>query len=257
MTVPPDRRRPTKTDDFAIIAVMLLVDAGLDFFQERRILDVLRARTSTLWSRWSRASSEKRSHFQQMLIRIGHVLILTSALFVGMVVVVSLFRHEPPLDIARFALVLTVAATPVAPPAVLSATMAVSAPNLARHQAIASRLTAIEEFAGIVVLRSDKTGTLTRNETRSATPFVLQGRDGREMFLVAAHASKARNRDPIARPIFDHITNTWPDLPWQARPCHGRAFDLAGRVVRNAPAPTNLEMPDYRFTSPDSIVIGT
>ncbi|HET7774250.1 MAG TPA: ubiquinol-cytochrome c reductase iron-sulfur subunit [Burkholderiaceae bacterium] len=39
-------------------------------------------------------------------------------------------------------------------------------------------------------------------------------------------------------------------------PCHGSRFDLAGRVVKNVPAPTNLEVPMYRFTSDKKIVIG-
>lgn len=39
-------------------------------------------------------------------------------------------------------------------------------------------------------------------------------------------------------------------------PCHGSRFDLAGRVVKNVPAPTNLDIPDYRFTSPGSVRIG-
>jgi H+-transporting ATPase len=63
-----------------------------------------------------------------------------------LIVMVSLFRHENMLEIARFALVLSVAAIPVALPAILSVTMAVGAMNLARRQAIAngSRKTSIE-----------------------------------------------------------------------------------------------------------------
>lgn len=39
-------------------------------------------------------------------------------------------------------------------------------------------------------------------------------------------------------------------------PCHGSRFDLAGRVVKNVPAPTNLDVPDYRFTSTTGLRIG-
>ena len=39
-------------------------------------------------------------------------------------------------------------------------------------------------------------------------------------------------------------------------PCHGSKFDLAGRVYKNVPAPTNLEIPPYRFNSALSIVVG-
>ncbi len=39
-------------------------------------------------------------------------------------------------------------------------------------------------------------------------------------------------------------------------PCHGSRFDLAGRVFSNVPAPTNLEVPPYRFENDNIIVIG-
>ena len=39
-------------------------------------------------------------------------------------------------------------------------------------------------------------------------------------------------------------------------PCHGSRFDLAGRVFNNVPAPTNLEVPPYRFENDDIIVVG-
>ena len=39
-------------------------------------------------------------------------------------------------------------------------------------------------------------------------------------------------------------------------PCHGSKFDLAGRVWRNVPAPTNLEVPPYSFLSDSRIIIG-
>ena len=39
-------------------------------------------------------------------------------------------------------------------------------------------------------------------------------------------------------------------------PCHGSSFDLAGRVYRNVPAPTNLEVPPYSFLSDDRVLIG-
>jgi len=39
-------------------------------------------------------------------------------------------------------------------------------------------------------------------------------------------------------------------------PCHGSTFDGAGRVYKNKPAPTNLEIPPYRFASDSRILIG-
>ncbi|NCF51432.1 ubiquinol-cytochrome c reductase iron-sulfur subunit [Gammaproteobacteria bacterium] len=39
-------------------------------------------------------------------------------------------------------------------------------------------------------------------------------------------------------------------------PCHGSKFDLAGRVFKGVPAPTNLRVPPHRFVSDDLILIG-
>ena len=49
------------------------------------------------------------------------------------------------------------------------------------------------------------------------------------------------------------------DSDWQGGffcPCHGSKFDLAGRVFKNVPAPTNLEVPPHRFLSDSRVEIG-
>ena len=163
----------------------------------------------------SRASLEERSHFQKMVIQIGNFLIFVTLFLVALIVMVALFRGDAPLEILRFALVLTVSAIPVALPAVLSVTMAVGAMNLARRQAIVSKLTAIEELAGVDVFCSDKTGTLTKNRMQVAEPVVLDGHDERELFLYALLASRPENRDPIELPLFDYAERRFPDLDWR------------------------------------------
>jgi H+-transporting ATPase len=164
----------------------------------------------------AKASLEQHSHFQQMVIRIGNFLILITIALVILIIMVSLFRHENLLEIVRFALVLTVAAIPVALPAVLSVTLAVGALNLARRRAIVSRLTAIEELAGVDVFCSDKTGTLTKNEMHVADPVVRNGFDEQSLFLIGALASKPENRDPIELPIFRYIDEHFPNLDWKS-----------------------------------------
>ena len=163
----------------------------------------------------AKASIEERSHFQKMVIRIGDFLILITVALIVLIIMVSLFRHEAFLEIARFALVLTVASIPVALPAVLSVTMAVGAMNLARRRAIVSKLTAIEELAGVDVFCSDKTGTLTKNKMQVAEPVVMPGHDERELFQVAALASKPENNDPIELPIFEYTDAHYPDADWK------------------------------------------
>ena len=164
----------------------------------------------------AKAQLEERSHFQRMVIQIGNFLILVTVALVFLILMVALFRHENMLEIARFALVLAVAAIPVALPAVLSVTMAVGALNLARRQAIVSRLTAIEELAGVDVFCSDKTGTLTKNEMQVADPVVRHGYSESDLFLMAALCSRVENRDPIELPLFHYIDEHFPALDWQS-----------------------------------------
>jgi len=160
------------------------------------------------------AQLEERSHFQKMVIQIGDFLILLTIILVVLVIFVGLFRHESFFEIVRFSLVLAVASIPVALPAVLSVTLAVGALNLARRGAIVSKLTAIEELAGVDVFCSDKTGTLTKNEMRVANPILFDGHDEEEMFLLAALASKVENEDPIEVPIYHYIEAHLPSLDW-------------------------------------------
>ena len=137
------------------------------------------------------------SHFQRAVLKIGDYLILVAGALVALILVVALFRGDPMLQTLEFALVLTVAAIPVAMPTVLSVTMAVGARILARKQAIVSRLVAIEELAGMDLLCSDKTGTLTQNRLTLDRPFTLPGVSNDQIILCAALASRAEDQDPI------------------------------------------------------------
>ncbi|MFX0065871.1 MAG: HAD-IC family P-type ATPase, partial [Candidatus Hermodarchaeota archaeon] len=105
-----------------------------------------------------------QSHFQKAIMKIGNFLIVFAAVLVVLVLIVAILRQTSLLETLQFALVLTVASIPVALPAVLSVTMAVGALALAKKEAIVSKLVSIEELAGVDILCSDKTGTITKNE---------------------------------------------------------------------------------------------
>ncbi len=137
------------------------------------------------------------SHFQRAVLRIGDYLIVLSLALIAILVLVQLARGTPALELVQFALILTVAAIPVAMPAVLSVTMAIGARALARLGAIVTRLEAIEEMAGVDVLCSDKTGTLTRNELTLGEPIVFAAADAAEVVRIAALTARADNRDAI------------------------------------------------------------
>ncbi len=142
-------------------------------------------------------SAHTVSHFQQAVLKIGNYLIVVALVLVVLVLMVALFRGDPWLTTLRFVLVLTVASIPVAMPTVLSVTMAVGAQKLAKKEAIVSRLAAIEEIAGIDILCSDKTGTLTLNQLTLGEPFCVENTSPKSLILSAALASRDEDRDPI------------------------------------------------------------
>jgi H+-transporting ATPase len=137
------------------------------------------------------------SHYQKAVLRIGHFLILMTLALVSLILLVAMFRHTPMLETVTFALILTVAAIPVALPAVLSVTMAVGSVKLARLNAIVSRLVSIEEMAGMDILCSDKTGTLTQNRLEVGDPVVFSSGSPDDILRFAALASKQGSRDAI------------------------------------------------------------
>jgi H+-transporting ATPase len=144
------------------------------------------------------AEKEERSHFQQMVIRIGDFLIAITVVLVLIIIAVGIARGQDVVELIRYALVLTVAAIPVALPAVLSVTMAVGAVNLAKQQAIVSRLVAIEELAGIDILCSDKTGTLTRG-AMTLTDVITD--EDEQLFLTLAGSVEAASEHPIGKAV--------------------------------------------------------
>lgn len=155
--------------------------------------------SNTYFGRTARlvGAAQTRSHFQQAVLRIGNFLILTTLALVALVLLVALFRGDPLIDTLLFALILTVAAIPVALPAVMSVTLAVGASALARMQAIVSRLVAIEELAGMDVLCTDKTGTLTKNALTLGESVLVSAEDARDLVVTAALACDADSPDAI------------------------------------------------------------
>ncbi len=148
------------------------------------------------------------SHFQKAVLKIGDYLIVIAVVLVVLILAVALFRGDKMMTTLQFALVLTVAAIPVAMPAVLSVTMAVGARVLAAKQAIVSRLASIEELAGMDVLCSDKTGTLTQNKLTLGEPFTVLGVTVDEVILGGALASRAENKDPIDLAVLAGVKKT-------------------------------------------------
>ena len=137
------------------------------------------------------------SHFQKAVLRVGNFLIFLALGLSIILVVVELVRKVSILDLAQFILILVVASIPVAMPAVLSVTMALGALALSKKKAIVSRLQSIEEMAGIDILCSDKTGTLTQNKLTLGDPILFKAGDSQELILAGSLASKEEDQDAI------------------------------------------------------------
>ena len=163
------------------------------------------------------------SHFQQAVLQIGNYLIVIALVLVTLILAVALSRGDSLLTTLQFALVLTVAAVPVAMPAVLSVTMAVGARLLAAKQAIVSRLASIEELAGMDVLCSDKTGTLTQNALTLGTPYAVAPASAEDLLVSAALASRAEDQDPIDAAVLSGLKD--PAACAGYRVTHYQPFD--------------------------------
>ncbi|XP_044952839.1 ATPase 8, plasma membrane-type-like isoform X1 [Hordeum vulgare subsp. vulgare] len=146
-------------------------------------------------------STNNVGHFQQVLTAIGNFCIISIA--AGMlveVVVMYPIQHRAYRDGIDNLLVLLIGGIPIAMPTVLSVTMAIGSHRLSQQGAITKRMTAIEEMAGMDVLCSDKTGTLTLNKlTVDKTLIEVYGRgiDKDTVLLYAARASRVENQDAI------------------------------------------------------------
>ncbi|MBL6978187.1 MAG: plasma-membrane proton-efflux P-type ATPase [Desulfobacteraceae bacterium] len=145
------------------------------------------------------------SHFQKAVMRIGDFLIFVAVGLSIILIAVELHRGEPALELVQFILILVIASIPVAMPAVLSVTMALGALSLSKDKAIVSRLQAIEEMAGVDILCSDKTGTLTKNELTLGEPVLFGAKNAEELILSGALASKAEDRDAIDLAVIDAL----------------------------------------------------
>ena len=160
------------------------------------------------------------SHFQKAVLKIGDFLIVLALIMVAVIVALSIYRGEAILSTLQFALVLTVAAIPVAMPTVLSVTMAVGARKLAKKQAIVSKLVAIEELAGVDVLCADKTGTLTQNKLTLGAPFCLDKITPDDLILAGALASRQENDDTIDLAVLGGLKDKGALKPYQGHAFH-------------------------------------
>ncbi|KAK8953982.1 Plasma membrane ATPase 4 [Platanthera zijinensis] len=146
-------------------------------------------------------STNQVGHFQKVLTAIGNFCICSIA--IGMlveIIVMYPIQHRKYRDGIDNLLVLLIGGIPIAMPTVLSVTMAIGSHRLSQQGAITKRMTAIEELAGMDVLCSDKTGTLTLNKLsidKNLIEVFAKGVSKDDVMLFAARASRVENQDAI------------------------------------------------------------
>ena len=131
----------------------------------------------------------------RILTRVTLVLSILALCLCGAVLAYLLARGGDARDVLSFVVVLLVASIPIAIQIVATTSLAMGARELAGHGAIVARLAAVEELAGMNVLCSDKTGTLTLNKMviQDDAPLYGGGAAGRgDLLQLAALASKWR-----------------------------------------------------------------
>ncbi|KAL4181418.1 hypothetical protein AMTRI_Chr12g271130 [Amborella trichopoda] len=156
-------------------------------------------------------STNQVGHFQKVLAAIGNFCICSIAL--GMlveIIVMYPIQHRKYRDGIDNLLVLLIGGIPIAMPTVLSVTMAIGSHRLSEQGAITKRMTAIEEMAGMDVLCSDKTGTLTLNKLtvdKTMIEVFTKDVDRDKAVLLAARASRVENQDAIDTAIVSMLAD--------------------------------------------------
>ena len=158
-----------------------------------------------------------KSHSQKAVGQVGDFLLVLAFLLALILVATQGYReviaaHDWSWDrigsIAQYVLVLLIASIPVALPAVMSVTMAIGAYALSLQKAIVSRLSAVEELAGVDVLCSDKTGTLTMNKLTVQAPIPYGTFKKEDVLVCAALATQKNSEDAIDLAVFGALLST-------------------------------------------------
>ncbi len=153
-----------------------------------------------------------RLHIEAVVGKVVRWLFVIVGALLGAVIVLSIIRGAPLLEMAPLMLVLLMSAVPVALPVMFTVSMAVGAKELAKHGVLVTRLSAAEDAATMDVLCADKTGTITMNQLAVSGVIPLDPATEAGVLFAGALASQEANQDPIdlaflaaakARHVFD------------------------------------------------------
>ena len=139
-------------------------------------------------------ASAGTGHFTEVLNGIGIILLVLVIMTLLVVWTACFYRTDNIVDILRYSLGITIIGVPVGLPAVVTTTMAVGAAYLAKKKAIVQKLSAIESLAGVEILCSDKTGTLTKNKLSLHEPYTVEGVSADDLMLTACLAASRKKK---------------------------------------------------------------
>ncbi len=135
---------------------------------------------------------DELGHFEKVLREIMWMLVGAGSIVTGIVLVYLLAEGNSFLDVLSFCVVLLIASIPIAMRVVCVTTLAIGCGELAAEKAIVARISSIEEMAGMTILCSDKTGTLTLNKMvlQQDLPVFCPGINRQDVLVAAALAAK-------------------------------------------------------------------
>ncbi len=142
-------------------------------------------------------TARSTSHLAVTIFKIVRVLIAVDVALIAALLVYAAWADLPLSDVLPFALILLVASVPVALPATFTLATALGAAELARSGVLLTRLSAIEEAAGMDVLCTDKTGTITENRLTLAGMQRFAATSDDELLRFATLACDPATQDPI------------------------------------------------------------
>ena len=136
-------------------------------------------------------------HIEAVVTKVVRWLFVIVGTLLGVVIVLSLIRGIPLLEMVPLMLVLLMSAVPVALPVMFTVSMAVGAKELAKRGVLVTRLSAAEDAATMDVLCVDKTGTITMNQLAVTAVIPLEHATEADVLFAGAGASQEANQDPI------------------------------------------------------------
>ena len=136
-------------------------------------------------------------HIEAVVAKVVRWLFVIVGALLGVVVVLSLIRGAPLIEMIPLMLVLLMSAVPVALPVMFTVSMALGSKELAKRGVLVTRLSAAEDAATMDVLCVDKTGTITMNQLAVTDVSPLAQAKEADVLFAGALASQEANQDPI------------------------------------------------------------